>query len=301
MIRGSRFATHAMSGRHDRCCASTSMELRRWHKNCCSRSTLPPHAFCASTTTVFRRWSNPEIMAPDPHHRALTESSPSGASPRHQQPPPPRRRQNHLGHHSSLSRHRRFVAPPRHWSIPHLPPRHQFGPHSHPRVRHRRILAGVMASNILLDPISVYDALTLKFDVDYTSKRCWNWCIWYVETRCWDRCNYIVYIYFVCFYQLVAMLNIVQFQRLLCWDENEVFGMITVHWLNHCNHICERLQQANEHYWNCNFDIGSVEIIAIMFLTVHDVIGSVEISIEIDWWNHCNLRHICTRLLRMKL
>jgi hypothetical protein len=35
----------------------------------------------------------------------------------------------------------------------------------------RRILAGVMPPNILLDPISVYAALTIEIDVDHTSKR----------------------------------------------------------------------------------------------------------------------------------
>jgi hypothetical protein len=34
----------------------------------------------------------------------------------------------------------------------------------------RRILAGVMPPNILLDPISVYAALTIEIDVDHTSK-----------------------------------------------------------------------------------------------------------------------------------
>jgi hypothetical protein len=64
--------------------------------------------------------------------------------------------------------------------------------------------------------------LTVEIDVDYTIKQCWNWYFWYIETRCWDDCNYIVYIYFVYFYHLVATENIVQFQRLICWVANEV-------------------------------------------------------------------------------
>jgi hypothetical protein len=72
----------------------------------------------------------------------------------------------------SLSCRHHFTAPTHHRSIPHRPHQHGSGSHSRPQARRRRILPGVMPSNILLNLVLVYAALTIEFDVDYTSKRC---------------------------------------------------------------------------------------------------------------------------------
>jgi hypothetical protein len=120
-------------------------------EGCATRPSAPPPPRCFGSDLIWKSWF--------PVHAATTPAV----------PPPPRRRQNHLGHHSSLSHYRRFRAPRRHRSIPCRPPRHRFGPHSRPQVCRCRILAGVMPLNILLNPVSVYTALTVEIDVDYTS------------------------------------------------------------------------------------------------------------------------------------
>jgi hypothetical protein len=78
-------------------------------------------------------------------------------------------------------------------------------------------------SRLRLDPsvgdefVVEHHILLLDLDVvDSTMKQHCNRCIGCIETECSDHCNYIVHVYFVYFYLLVAMVNIIHFQKLSC-------------------------------------------------------------------------------------
>jgi hypothetical protein len=111
--------TMSASGRRDRCCTSTSTELRRRHGNCCSRSTLPPR------------------NAPHTPLRLHCHGVPSASTLDRRVPLHPTRRCRSEG------------PPHRRRSGPRHPPQRRSGLRHHPQARRRQISSGVASP----DPI----------------------------------------------------------------------------------------------------------------------------------------------------
>jgi hypothetical protein len=156
------------SGHRDRCCASTLMELRRWHGNCSSRFTPPPRDATHAPLRLHRHGVPTVVRSapPSPSASTLDHWVPLYPTRRYRSGGPPHHRRSGLRHPpwcwSGLHHHPQacwcqissgVTSPdPIGCRVPEPPPRPWSGLHHRHQARWRRIPIDTASPIILLDP-----------------------------------------------------------------------------------------------------------------------------------------------------